>query len=807
MTGPATMQAATTESGGAAGGGAGVVIKFRSNVAPTEKRAAVRAAIQRMPAAALAAEAERDSPRASMRVSKGWDDGEPAAAPSEDDVALVGSLREQLRGLVLEGGSYQAVLRAQSRTGVSKRCIFQVDAVGRMAAWPRLQQEVDEDAEGAINELRDTSEAPYAYCFVDELERVEVTAGVLSEAEAVEKQHGEFAVEISDTKELSGWVWVEEKQKKQKSMFVKRWGNFDRQKGELSWYHAPPDLTLPNGMEKLLVELTANTPEPAHPEHVKAVTVLSMDTAGGQAEATSTWLAEALTTALAEGSVTRLFKTLTILQIMIRAGSSDLGSAVSLNCRPAVLMASELDAGAVDVVSDEAAARAVVDIHAVSAQLMAVMNTAEPTSPSAGGLQPIATASLAGCNASPPKTTRKEFPYALRIELAQPDTAGVVKYILGFQGAATLQAWHDGFASTKDATVKTKLSGKGKIAKTRRAVVISAGKVAGLDRADLGTESVCEVTLHFAALAVSADDDDYASGVTMLGEEEENDSGGPPKRRAGLGTEPLRLGFKTSVEAQEFCSILNAQLERYMRARARTMPQLRVVAQRLNQTFSGESDWDMQQLRLLWSHVYDEREYIQGTSEFETGKAWVSDGWRDMGFQNADPSTDLRAMGMLGVHCLLRLAETRTGYVRAICAVAGSRAGCYPFALTGINLGKLMVDLLDLRQVDPVDITDADDPGPSLLRCWQTPLIALFCQLPEETADVFEVVFSRLVQVFERAWLMSGCSSVMDFAAVYDRVAVALRGHLERRGTLEELDELSIDTTGLGPADVPRPDC
>ena len=801
------MQAATAESGGAAAGG-GVVIKFRSSVAPTEKRAAVRAAIQHVSPAALAAEAERDSPRASMRVQKGWDDDGAAAVapPSADDVALVGALREQLRGLVLEGGSYQAVLRATSRTGVSKRCIFQVDAHGRMAAYPRLQTEVDEDAEGAINELRDTSQAPYAYCFVDELERVEVSSGDLSEAEAVEKQHGEFAVEISETKELSGWVWVEEKQKKSKSTFVKRWGKFDREKSELSWYHAPPDLTLPNGMEKLLVELTANTPQPANPEHVKAVTVLSMDTAGGQAEATSMWLAEALTTALAEGSVTRLFKTLTILQIMIRAGSTDLASAISLNCRPVVLMSTELDAGAADVASEEAAGRAVTDIHAVAAQLMAVMNTAEPTSPSAGGLQPIATASLAGCNASPPKTARKEFPYALRIELAQPDTAGVAKYILGFQGAATLQAWRDGFASIKDATSKTKLSGKGKIAKTRRAVAMSATKVAGLDRADLSTESVCEVTLHFAALAVVADDAADA-GVAMLGDEEGKDTGGGGtiKRRAGLGTEPLRLGFRTSVEAQEFCSILNAQLERYMRARARTMPQLRVVAQRLNQTFSGESEWDMKQLRLLWSHVYDEREYVQGTSEFETVKAWVSDGWRDMGFQNADPSTDLRAMGMLGVHCLLRFAETRTDYVRAICAVAGSRAGCYPFALTGINLGKLMVDLLELRQVDPVDITDADDPGPSLLRCWQTPLIALFCQLPEETEDVFEVVFARLVQVFERAWLMSGCSSVMDFAAVYDRVAVALTAHLDRRGTLQELDELSIDASGLGP-DAPRPE-
>ena len=104
-----------------------------------------------------------------------------------------------------------------------------------------------------------------------------------------------------------------------------------------------------------------------------------------------------------------------------------------------------------------------------------------------------------------------------------------------------------------------------------------------------------------------------------------------------------------------------------------------------------------------------------------------------MGFQNADPSTDLRAMGMLGVHCLLRFTELHTDYVRAICAVTSQRTGSYPFALTGINLAKLMVDLLCLKDVQLQDITDADDPGPSLLRCWQTPLFALFCHLPPET--------------------------------------------------------------------------
>jgi hypothetical protein len=61
--------------------------------------------------------------------------------------------------------------------------------------------------------------------------------------------------------------------------------------------------------------------------------------------------------------------------------------------------------------------------------------------------------------------------------------------------------------------------------------------------------------------------------------------------------------------------------------------------------------------------------------------------------------------------------------------VTASRPGSYPFALTGINLGKLMVDLMLLSQVNLADITDADDPGPSCVCCWQTPLVVLLCTL------------------------------------------------------------------------------
>ena len=45
-----------------------------------------------------------------------------------------------------------------------------------------------------------------------------------------------------------------------------------------------------------------------------------------------------------------------------------------------------------------------------------------------------------------------------------------------------------------------------------------------------------------------------------------------------------------------------------------------------------------------------------------------------------------------------------------------------------------------------MDITDADDPGPSCIRCWHTPLFSLFCTLPAGT-DVFEKVFAAFFEL------------------------------------------------------------
>lgn len=144
----------------------------------------------------------------------------------------------------------------------------------------------------------------------------------------------------------------------------------------------------------------------------------------------------------------------------------------------------------------------------------------------------------------------------------------------------------------------------------------------------------------------------------------------------------IEVRFDDTEEAKELSRSLRAQLHRYSMHRCACVQQVQRVQQRLLKRFDGESEWDLSQLRQLWVSVYGEqRPYVQGTVEFHTVKPWISDGWTLMGFQNADPSTDLRGMGMLAVHCLLRLAEIHPALVSAIFSVSQERQGSYPFSV------------------------------------------------------------------------------------------------------------------------------
>jgi hypothetical protein len=289
-----------------------LMIKFRGDVHPTAKRAAVRSA---------------------MQVSAS------SAADDEEAAARVDTLRRQLESLDLEGGSWAAVLHPLRSISWAQRCTLQIDAHGRLAAWPRQKRPSEAEAAG-----RKPGSRALVYCFVDELEAIEVTNGEQSIAEKYAAAEGLCE---ADDGHMSGWVWREEAQAKRLgskgATFTKIWADIDKRAARLTWWHAPPDRCLPRGLGRLLESVTASAATAVHAEEVTAVCELAADTSGGHAAATSEWLTQRLAFAIAEANVPMLLKTMTVANVMLRSGSADLAAAISVNCRPVVVAAADFD--------------------------------------------------------------------------------------------------------------------------------------------------------------------------------------------------------------------------------------------------------------------------------------------------------------------------------------------------------------------------------------------------------------------------------------------------------------------------------
>eukprot|EP01043_Picozoa_sp_COSAG02_P008487 COSAG02_NODE_273_length_26316_cov_13.661060_5_plen_857_part_00 len=380
----------------------------------------------------------------------------------------------------------------------------------------------------------------------------------------------------------------------------------------------------------------------------------------------------------------------------------------------------------------------------------------------------IASGWLLGCTLSPPKTRRKGFPFCFRVELAQPDDSGQQKYILGTDSQEEFDLWRASFASSDMSrsldyrTLNSRVRG-----------TIREGK----EQITQAPQSIRD------SLRQSGHGGNTGTGVTLR------------MHKHLAGAQALDIRFDDSEEAKELARCMRGALHRHSTCRRGCVRQVQRVQQRLLKRFDGESEWDLAQLRQLWAGVYGEKPYVQGTSEFETKKAWISDGWVAMGFQNADPSTDLRGMNMLAIHCLLRLTEIHPALVSSIFSVTQERQGSYPFALAGINLCQMMIGLLHLAEVDTADLGDPDEPGITALPCLRSPLFALFCSLPEGV-DVFEAVFAALFELLERTWVQSG-ATFMEFNFVLEKIQLAMKGHLDRRGTLDEMDTLTVDCSNM----------
>ncbi|GER43216.1 ELMO/CED-12 domain-containing protein [Striga asiatica] len=165
-------------------------------------------------------------------------------------------------------------------------------------------------------------------------------------------------------------------------------------------------------------------------------------------------------------------------------------------------------------------------------------------------------------------------------------------------------------------------------------------------------------------------------------------------------------------------------------------------------------------LRALW-HAAFPGEELHGL---------ISEQWKEMGWQGKDPSTDFRGGGFISLENLLYLARNfPKSFQDLLRKKEGDRALWeYPFAVAGVNITFMLIQMLDLEAVKP-----------------RTLVGATFLKFLTENESAFDLLYCITFKLMDHQWL-SMHASYMDF----NTVMKATRRQLERELLQEDVASL-----------------
>ncbi|KAA8526411.1 hypothetical protein F0562_008386 [Nyssa sinensis] len=151
-------------------------------------------------------------------------------------------------------------------------------------------------------------------------------------------------------------------------------------------------------------------------------------------------------------------------------------------------------------------------------------------------------------------------------------------------------------------------------------------------------------------------------------------------------------------------------------------------------------------------------------------KGLISEQWKDMGWQGPNPSTDFRGCGFISLENLLFFARTYpASFHRLLFKQGGKRATWeYPFAVAGINVSFMLIQMLDLCSAKPRCL-----PGVN------------FVKLLGEDEEAFDVLYCVAFEMMDAQWLAMQ-ASYMEF----NEVLQVTRTQLERELSLEDIHQI-----------------
>lgn len=220
---------------------------------------------------------------------------------------------------------------------------------------------------------------------------------------------------------------------------------------------------------------------------------------------------------------------------------------------------------------------------------------------------------------------------------------------------------------------------------------------------------------------------------------------GPRSWIAGLFT---RSPYKRHDKVLDFC--LTPHLEQ----------RLQKLQERMRTPFDETRPDHQEALRSLWIAAFPDIPL----------KGLISEQWKDMGWQGANPSTDFRGCGFISLENLLFFSRTYpASFRRLLFKQGGQRATWeYPFAVAGINVSFMLIQMLDLQSEKPRRL-----PG------------VTFVKLLGEDESAFDVLFCIAFEMMDAQWLAMR-ASYMEF----NEVLQVTRTQLERELSLEDVHRI-----------------
>ncbi|KAH6767518.1 ELMO/CED-12 family protein [Perilla frutescens var. hirtella] len=184
---------------------------------------------------------------------------------------------------------------------------------------------------------------------------------------------------------------------------------------------------------------------------------------------------------------------------------------------------------------------------------------------------------------------------------------------------------------------------------------------------------------------------------------------------------------------------------------------------RLDVAYDGSIPEHQEALWSLWHAAFPEKK-LHGL---------ISDQWKEMGWQGKDPSTDFRGGGFISLENLLYFERNFSkSFQDLLRKQEGDRAMWeYPFAVAGVNITFMLIQMLDLEAVKP-----------------RTLVGATFLNFLAENESAFDLLYCIAFKLMDHQWLTMR-ASYMDFNAVMKATRRQLESELlqEELRCLEEL--------------------